>query len=144
MHALATGHRDPLEQLNRCIPLLEKVRAVHRVIQERLDDIDRIAAALHDPRSDLVKTFLVSAAADDLPLHHYEARLSECPSLREILRTGRPRVIDDLPTRRAVTGNAATGHASASQQTAHLVDLGYASSYTMPMFCHGLFRFPVL
>lgn len=126
------SHYDPLEPLNRCIPLLAKVRAVHRVIQERLDGIDRVAAALYDPRSDLVKTFLVSAEAEEPSLVHHQARLSECPSLQEILRTGRPRVIDDL-TRL---------HRPTSSQTAQLVGAGYASSYTMPMFCHGaLFGF---
>jgi HD-GYP domain-containing protein (c-di-GMP phosphodiesterase class II) len=119
--------RDPLEQLNRTVPLREKLRAIHRVIQERLDSIDRIAAAVYDPRSDLLKTFVESAITDDLSLRHYQAHLGKSPALCDILRSGSPRVIDDL---------TALGH-SPAPHTQHLIDLGYASSYTMPMCCHG-------
>jgi HD-GYP domain-containing protein (c-di-GMP phosphodiesterase class II) len=127
MPAGASVYHDPLEQLNRTVPLREKLRAIHRVISERLDDIDRIAAAVYDPRSDLLKTFVESAATDDLPLRHHQARLSESPSLSGILRSGSPRVIDDL----LALSNLPAPH------TQHLIELGYASSYTMPMCCHG-------
>jgi transcriptional regulator with GAF, ATPase, and Fis domain len=127
MPASAIAYHDPLEQLNRTVPLREKVRAIHRVIQERLDSIDRIAAAVYDPWSDLLKTFVASAADDDLPLRHYQGHLSESPSLCEILRSGSPRVIYDL----TALGNPSAPH------TRHLIELGYASSYTMPMCCHG-------
>jgi transcriptional regulator with GAF, ATPase, and Fis domain len=128
MPASAIAYHDPLEQLNRAVPLHEKVRAIHWVIQERLDSIDRIAAAVYDPRSDLLKTFVASAADDDLPLRHYQGPLSDSPSLCEILRSGSPRVIDDL---------TALGNPPSAPHTRHLIELGYASSYTMPMCCHG-------
>src|SRR5438045_676842 len=95
MQAVTFGYRDTLEQLNQNGPLPEKVRAIHRVLQERLDGIDRIAAALYEPKSDLVKTF-VDSSGNDRPLQHHQARLDESSSLQAILSTGHPRVINDL------------------------------------------------
>jgi hypothetical protein len=96
MQALSFDYRDTLEQLNKNVPLREKVRAIHRVLRGRLGGIDRIAAALYDPASDLIKTFVDSSGGADCPLRHHQARLGDSPSLREILRTGRPRVVNDL------------------------------------------------
>jgi HD-GYP domain-containing protein (c-di-GMP phosphodiesterase class II) len=127
MLAQLSVHHDPLDQLNGCAPLRDKLQAIHQVIQGQLGGIDRIAAALYDPRSDLVKTFLDSAAAEDPPLRCYQARLSDSPSLCEILRTGLPRIVDDLATQYSPTSPVAR----------HLIGLDYASSYTMPMYCHG-------
>src|ERR1051326_7349231 len=85
VYAVATGQTSPLDALNRCVPLHDKVHAIHRVIAERLGGIDRVAAALYDPRSDLVKTFLDSAQTEDSSLRHYQARLSDSAALTEIL-----------------------------------------------------------
>jgi HD-GYP domain-containing protein (c-di-GMP phosphodiesterase class II) len=128
MPTLTVGYCDTLEQLNQNVPLPDKVRAVHRVIQDRLGDIDRIAAALYDPKSDLVKTF-VASGSEDRPLQHHQARLSESLSLQEILHTGQPRVLNDL---------ASLGDVR-SLQGRQVIELGYASSYTMPMYHGGAF-----
>jgi hypothetical protein len=73
-----------------------KIRAIHRVLADRLGDIDRISAALYDPKTDLLKTFVDSSDSVDRPLQHYQAPLSESISLQKIVRTGRPRVDNDL------------------------------------------------
>jgi len=128
MKTLTLSYADSLEELNRKAPLVEKVRAIHRVVQERLGGIDRLAAAIYDPKTDLVKTFVDSSGADR-PLHHYQAKLSESHSLNEVLRTGRPRIVNDL----------AVFAESAHQHTRQLARYGYHSSYTMPMYYGGAF-----
>jgi HD-GYP domain-containing protein (c-di-GMP phosphodiesterase class II) len=128
MQALAFGYQDTLELLNQNIRLPEKVRLIHRVVNDRVGGIDRIAAALYDPKNDLVKTFVDSSGADR-PLEHYQARLSDSYSLHEILRTGHPRVINDL----GAFGDVPRPHAR------QLARHGYASSYTMPMYHGGAF-----
>jgi HD-GYP domain-containing protein (c-di-GMP phosphodiesterase class II) len=129
MQAPPFSYQDTLEPLNQNIPLQDKIQAIHRVVRERLGDIDRIAAALYDPKTDLIKTFVASSDAADLPLRHLQARLAESHSLQEMLRSGRPRVLNDL------TAPDAPPRSLARQITA----LGYASSYTMPMYCGGAF-----
>lgn len=128
MDRLTLGYQDSLEPLNRNLPLADKVQAIHRLIQERLGDIDRVAAALYDPKTDLVKTFLASSGTD-CPLVHYQAHLAETPSLAEVLRTGRPRVLNDLATHADLT----------HRHAAEIVRHGYRSSYTMPMYYSGAF-----
>jgi len=88
-------HQDVLDQLNKDLPLREKLRYVHGVVQERFEFIDRLAVAVYDPKTDLLKTF-VDSSGEDQPLNHYQARLADAPALREVLEKGRPRVVNDL------------------------------------------------
>ncbi|KPK47004.1 MAG: phosphohydrolase [Thiotrichales bacterium SG8_50] len=125
------SYHDSLDILNGTAPLSEKLRAVHDVLRERHDGIDRIAAAIYDPKTDLVKTFLYSSI-EPSPLGHYQAKLGEAESLREIVEQRRPRVVNDL--RIFDSGD--------HEHTKKIASAGYASSYTMPMFVHGaLFGF---
>ena len=128
MASFSTSYQDSLEPLNKNVPLPDKVRAIHRVLADRLGDIDRVAAALYDPKTDLLKTFVDSSDSDDRPLHHYQAPLHESFSLQEIVRTGRPRVVNDLNE----LAERPCGHVR------RLTELGYAASYTMPMFYSGV------
>jgi HD-GYP domain-containing protein (c-di-GMP phosphodiesterase class II) len=129
MPTIACGYHDTLEQLNQKVSLPEKLHAIHRVIQERIGGIERIAAALYDPQTDLLKTFVDSSGSEDRLVRFHQARLADSRSLQEILQTGQPRVLHDL---------AALGHPPSG--IAHtLVRLGYASSYTMPMYSGGAF-----
>src|SRR5581483_663625 len=86
---------DTFEDLNRNIPLSEKLRSIHSILKSRIPMIDRIAVAVYDPRTDLLKTFIYSSR-EEHPLIHYQAKLAEAGSLRVILQTGRPRVVNDL------------------------------------------------
>ena len=121
-------HQDVLAALNGKLPLPEKIRFVHGLLKSRFGFIDRISVAIHDPKTDLLKTYLYSSD-DENPLVHYSARLSDSESMQEILRVGRPRVVNDLD----IFNNVTAEHAR------RLASLEYKSSYTMPMFLNGEF-----
>lgn len=121
-------YQDSLEALNGNLPLRDKLAETHRAVQRQLPFVARIAVALYDPQTSVLKTFLHSSGADD-PLSHYHARLSEAPSLARILRDGRPRVINDLE---------AFGRGE-HEHTRRIGRQGYAASYTMPIFNNGGF-----
>lgn len=121
-------HQDVFAALNGKLPLPEKIEFVHSFLKNRFDFIDRIAVAIYEPKTDLLKTFLHSSDGDN-PLSLYSARLSDSVSLQEILKTGRPRLVNDLN----IFNNVPAVHArSISAQR-------YQSSYTMPMFFNGEF-----
>jgi HD-GYP domain-containing protein (c-di-GMP phosphodiesterase class II) len=123
-----TDYQDTLESLNRNIPLRDKLVQTHRVMQAHLPFVARIAIALYDPKTALLKTYLHSSGADD-PLPHYQASLNEAPSLANILKEGRPRVINNL----------LTFEDGEREHTQRIGRQGYAASYTMPMFSNGVF-----
>jgi HD-GYP domain-containing protein (c-di-GMP phosphodiesterase class II) len=121
-------YQDTLEALNRNLPLRDKLIQTHRVVQKQLPFVARIAVALYDPKTSLLKTYLHSSGNDD-PLSHYHAGLSEAPSLANILKEGRPRVIN----------NMLTFESGKHEHTRRIGRQGYAASYTMPMFSNGAF-----
>ena len=121
-------HQDVLSALNGKMPLPEKVEYVHNLLKGRFVFIDRIAVAIYDPKTDLLKTYLQSSNDDD-PLVLYSAKLADSVSLQEILQVGRPRVVNDLD----IFSNVPAEHAR------RIATLRYKSSYTMPMFLNGEF-----
>lgn len=124
-------HEDRLGSLNLNVALRDKLKAIHEALSERFPFVKRIAAAVYDPETDILKTFLY-VGEDYTPLAHYSARLSEAASLCEILERGRPRVVNDL----------SIFTAGRHEHTQRLEEHGYQSSYTMPMYHEGrLFGF---
>ena len=121
-------YKDTLEALNRNLPLREKLIQTHSVVQKQLPFVARIAVALYDPKTNLLKTYLHSSGEDD-PLPHYHASLSEAPSLASVLKEGGPRVIN----------NMLTFESGEHEHTRRLGRQGYAASYTMPIFNNGAF-----
>ena len=121
-------YQDTLHKLNENLPLASKLAFVHEVLNKRYPFIDRIAAALYDPDTDIVKTFIDSSGGDR-PLSHYQARLSSSRSLKEILDAGRPRVVNDLEIFNAGT----------QEHSKRIKQQGYAASYTLPMYLDGHF-----
>jgi HD-GYP domain-containing protein (c-di-GMP phosphodiesterase class II) len=121
-------HQDVLKELNKNITLSEKLESIHKVLKVRFPFIDRIAVAVYDAKTDLLKTFSHSSGPQ-APLVRYEARMGESHSLMEILETGMPRVINDL----TVFGPPEREH------TQRIAAQGYVSSYTMPMYINGTF-----
>lgn len=121
-------YEDTLDALNRNLPLREKLVQTHRVVQKQLPFVARIAVALYDAKTTLLKTYLHSSGEDD-PLSHYHASLSQAPSLAEILKEGRPRVINSM----------LTFESGQHEHTRRIGRQGYAASYTMPMFDNGVF-----
>lgn len=125
------GHEDKLGPLDRNVTLADKVRTIHAALSEHFPFIRRIAAAVLDPDTDTLKTFLFTGE-ESSPLTHYSARLSEAASLREIIEKGRPRVVNDL----------AIFSAGPQEHTQRVAERGYRASYTMPMYHQGrLFGF---
>ena len=123
-----TEHINKLDELNNNVSLREKIIATHRSIAETFPFIVRIAIALYDPETGLIKTYLHSSG-DDSPLDNYQARLDDVPSLKTILDKGLPRVINNL----------VTFENSESEHAKRIGRQGYAASYTLPMFSDGDF-----
>lgn len=124
-------HQDDLSNIYQNVALGNKLAMIHATLRERLPFISRIAAALYDDKTDMLKTF-VHSSSEEQPLEHYQARLSEASSLMEIVHKRRPRVINDL----ALFAQGNHEHTQRVQQQ------GYLSSYTMPMYVRGsLFGF---
>ena len=121
-------HQDVLAKLNQHIPLREKLVYAHQVATQSLPFIARIAIALYDPETRVLKTYLHSSGEDN-PLDHYQALLDDAPSLRQILKQGEPRVIN----------NMLTFEDGSHKHTQRLGRQGYAASYTLPMFDSGRF-----
>ncbi len=122
------SHQDTLEALNTTQSLPEKLHFIHRTLLQRVDFIERIAVAVYDPKTDLLKTFIHSSGAVE-PLSHYQAALGESASLLEILKLGRPRVVNDL----SIFASSDKKHSQRIQEQ------GYAASYTLPMYRQGVF-----
>jgi len=122
------SHRDKLDFLNDNGSLRGKVVAAHDVVRRRFDFIARIALTLYDSETGVLKAYMHSGPQDD-PLEHYQALLDSAPSLKEILRRGRPRVINNLVTIQD----------QSHEHTRRIGRHGYTSSYTLPMFNNGDF-----
>jgi HD-GYP domain-containing protein (c-di-GMP phosphodiesterase class II) len=121
-------HQDALAALNGSLPLEGKIAAMHEALYAQLDFIDRISVAAYDPATDLLKTFLASSPGRN-ELVRYEARLADTPSLGEILKSGSPRVVQDMDV----------FHEGRRAHTRILADEGFRSSYTVPMHLDGSF-----
>ncbi len=119
-------HTDLLERLNGSDPLDQHLATIHEALYTMTGCVDRISVASYDPATDLLKTFLASSPGRN-ELVRYEARLSDTPSLAEILKTGRPRIINDLKTTRQ----------SNSVHSRIIADDGHRLSYTTPMMLNG-------
>jgi HD-GYP domain-containing protein (c-di-GMP phosphodiesterase class II) len=124
----SSPHQDALADLNRDTSLHEKLQTAHRAVQVNFPFIARIAIALYDPETHVLKTYLHSSGEDN-PLENYETLLDNAPSLKEILAMGRPRVIN----------NMLTFEDPRHEHTQRLGRQGYAASYTLPIYHNGAF-----
>ena len=122
------NHIDTLESLNKHISLKEKLVSTHQVIKKNMPFIARIAVAIYDSETRILKTFLHSSGKEN-PLENYQVLLDEAPSLKKILDKGLPRVINNL-----LTFDDGT-----KEHTKRIGRVGYAASYTLPMFNDGDF-----
>ncbi len=122
------SHDDTLSFLNQKGPLKNKLVSAHNLVKKRLPFIARIAIALYDPATKILKTYLHSSGTDN-PLEHYQTIIDNAPSLKEILNQGKPRVIN----------NMLTFEDSNKKHHQRLGRQGYAASYTLPMFNNGNF-----
>lgn len=121
-------HQDALASLNEHLPLKEKLVSAHNTLKNSLPFIARIAIAIYDQETRILKTYLHSSE-DDNPLQNYQSLLDDAPSLKAILEQGHPRVIN----------NMLTFENGKHEHTKRIGRQGYAASYTLPMFNNGDF-----
>jgi len=119
-------HQDHLAFLNGDGSIKDKLVSAHQRIQESFPLIARIAVALYDPATRILKTYVHSSGDDD-PLSRYQTCIDDAPSLNAILKAGHPRVINNM-----VTFDNGT-----QEHTKRIGRQGYAASYTLPMFHRG-------
>jgi len=121
-------HLSPLNELDSHRTLSDKTFYVHEVVRQHYPCIDRIAIAKYDQSCDTLRTYVGSMEADN-PLKLYEAKLSEVPSLFNLVRTRETRIINDLSE-------------FADRESTHskkILGKGFLSSYTVPLFNEGHF-----
>ncbi len=122
------NHKDPLKDLNGTLSLRSKLVATHKSIVAQFPFISRIAIALYDPDTNILKTYIHSSGEDN-PLDHYESSLDNAPSLKALLKKGLPRVVNNL----------ATFETGENKHTKRIGLQGYAASYTLPIFNDSVF-----
>ena len=110
------------------VSIQDELAAAHRHLRAELPEVTRVAAALYDRHTDQLTTF-VNSTEGSTPLSHYQVRVAEVPSLKELAASGRDRVIDDL----SVLAGSPSEHSQAL--------LGrWGSSFTRPLYENGHLR----
>lgn len=117
-------HQDTLAYLHENIPLTEKLRFLHQIIRQDFPFLDRLAIALFDEKTQILKTYTHSTEGNDSPVTTYEVPLSSAPSLHAIIEHRRPRLVQNL-------GIFSKG---THEHTKRIAAKGYKSSYTMPLY----------
>lgn len=118
--------RNLQRELDRNIPLGQKLRLIHEAIGNHSVLVHRVAVALYDQNTGMLSTFLHSSGEDN-PLFNYSVKLSEVQSLKKIADRGAPRILNDLT---ALAGGY-------SRHTQKVLDQGYQSSLTYPLYHDG-------
>lgn len=108
--------------------LTSRLEKFHSSLLERVPTIDRVACVRYEAGDDMLRTFIHSARTGR-PLTLYEARLAQTGALAELAASGTFRVIDDIRAS-IVRGNA---------HSDWLLEQGYASSMTVPLYDNGAF-----
>lgn len=122
-------HQDTLANLHENLPLTEKLRFLHQTMRQDFPFIDRLAIALFDEKTEMLKTYTHSTEGNQNPVSTYEAPLSAAPSLLSIIEHRRPRLVQDLNI---------FSHGT-HEHTKRVAATGYKSSYTMPLYQNGVF-----
>lgn len=115
-------------QLDKNLPLSEKLSAIHISLRRRYAFVSRISVVVYDAATDMLSTYVASSDHPEL-LKSYQYKLAEAAALASILKTGKPRTTDDL----------SVFSSSGKYHTKQLLEAGYRSSYTIPMFYKDVF-----
>ncbi|ACT48956.1 HD domain-containing phosphohydrolase [Methylotenera mobilis] len=107
--------------------LNERLSHLHERMLESVPVVDRIGCAIYDAKEDTLKTF-VNSTRQGMPISGYEIKLGDSVSLSEIASSGSPRVIDSIQE----------SIQPSNQHSAWLLEQGYQSSYTIPMYDQGV------
>jgi len=103
-------------------PIEQRLAELHAQLREDMPAIVRVAIAVYDSQTDLLKTF-TSSDVDKSPLGMHEAKLHTVPSLQQLAESRADRVINDL----GALSDSTTVHSQA-------IAGSYASSYTRPLY----------
>jgi HD-GYP domain-containing protein (c-di-GMP phosphodiesterase class II) len=107
--------------------LNERLSHLHERMLESVPIVDRIGCAIYDAKEDMLKTF-VNSTRQGVPISGYEIKLGDSFSLSDIALSGRPRVIDSIQE----------SIKPSNQHSAWLLEQGYQSSFTIPMYDQGV------
>ncbi|MCX7100493.1 MAG: HD domain-containing protein, partial [Methylobacter sp.] len=108
--------------------LNERIGYLHERILTTLPTVHRIACAIYDAEQDQLKTFLNSTHQGHA-ITAYDFKLSDSPSLLKIAKSGEPRVINEIQD--VIKSN--------SLHSAWLLQQGYRSSFTLPIYDNSAF-----
>jgi GAF domain-containing protein len=120
--AIELQRDEMLEELNKRNSIEDKFTFLHNVARKQFDFIHRVGVAVHDPRSDCLKTFARITDGDN-PVPQYQYSLSETQSLYRTIPDGRPQAINDRLTLD-----------SSDENCQRLLEHGFRSSYTIPIY----------
>ena len=108
--------------------LTVRLQRLHYRLLETLPCVDRIACALYDAKDDVLRTFINSTRTGEA-ITGYEFRLSDSRSLTQLAETGEFRVLDDIP--KLIKPD--------TRHSRWVLEQGYRSSFTVPLYHHGQF-----
>ncbi len=117
-----------LDAISGASTLTARLKNLHDRLLSSVPWVDRIAFALYDGRDDILRTFINSTRQGEA-ISGYEFRLSDSASLSRLATTGEFRVLDDLP--RLIKPGA--------RHSQWVLEQGYQSSFTVPLYHQGLF-----
>lgn len=121
-------HQLQLSDLDTHHTLSKKISYIHDIVCQNYPHIDRLAIAKYDRHDDILRTYVGSRKGNN-PLTLYEAKLSEVPSLLKLARNRETRIINDL----RVFPDSKSTHSR------RVLDRGFRSSYTIPLYNDGQF-----
>ena len=122
------SHKSMLSDLGVGSTFSKSLEDIHALLKQKYPFIARVAIALYDKKSDLLKTFAYSSE-DKTPLSQYESKLAGSASLLEVIQHHSPRVVNDM----SIYAHAKKQHSNT------LAKVGFSASYTYPMFYDGNF-----
>lgn len=108
--------------------LNERLNNLHDRILSAIPVIDRIAVVIYDASDDNLKTFINSTRKGEA-ITSYDFKLSDSPSLYKLATRGEPRVINEI--QEVIKSN--------SSHSNWLLQQGYRSSFTLPIYDNGEF-----
>jgi len=117
---------DPLSilsHLNDHTTLSDKLQTLLDFIRQRHTFMIRIAVALYDENTDVIKTYLHATDRAN-PLPHYQTCLANSESLTQIKNDRKPRVLNDMHPLSLIN----TEHSHKISET------GFKSSFTVPIY----------
>lgn len=122
-HHFPDNELDLIRLFDNSKTLSERIEHTHNLIFERYPQIVRIAFAVYDHHTDLLKTYLNSTKVGE-PIQHYEYKLSDSKSLSQLASNGNIRVIDGIEE--IISPD--------KEHSRWLLDQKYVSSLTIPVY----------